>query len=91
MAPFGWVVNRIVKELVMRPRPSHELVRIREIATDPSFPSGHVITAVLILGLLLYFIRILIKQPVLRLILQLACLYGIIFSGIAHLPRRPLV
>ena len=30
-------------------------------------------------------ITILIKQPLLRLILQLACLYGIIFSGIARI------
>jgi len=40
---------------------------------------------VLILGFLLYIITILIKQPLLRLILQLACLYGIIFSGIARI------
>ena len=84
-APFGWVVNRIVKELVMRPRPSHELVRIQDAANDPSFPSGHVITAVLILGFLLYIVTILTKQPLVRLILQLACLYGIIFCGIARI------
>ena len=69
----------------MRPRPPHELVRIRETPADPSFPSGHVITAVLILGFLLYVVTILIKQRVLRSILQLACLYGIIFSGIARI------
>src|SRR2546428_1778285 len=53
-APFGWVVNRIVKELVMRPRPSHELVRIRDTANYPSFPIGQDISALCILGILLY-------------------------------------
>ena len=36
-------------------------------------------------SILLYIVTILTKQPLVRLILQLACLYGIIFCGIARI------
>lgn len=85
LAPLGWIANTIVKELVTRPRPSPELVRVTDNPSGPSFPSGHTITAFLIFGLLLYFATVLVRPPWLRLSLQLACLYGIVFTGLARI------
>jgi undecaprenyl-diphosphatase len=47
-------LNGAVKLAVDRPRPSPELVDVREVATGSSFPSGHAMTAVLLYGLLFY-------------------------------------
>jgi len=47
-------LNGAVKLAVDRPRPSPELVDVREVATGLSFPSGHMMTAVLLYGFLFY-------------------------------------
>ena len=47
-------VNGAVKLAVDRPRPSPELVDVREVATGLSFPSGHAMTTVLLYGFLFY-------------------------------------
>ncbi len=85
IAPLGWLGNTAVKHLVDRPRPTPELVHITDAADGPSFPSGHAITAVLIFGLLLYFATVVVRPAWLRLPLQLACLYAIVFSGLARI------
>ena len=85
VAPVGWVADTGVKHLVDRPRPSPDLVRVTDAASGPSFPSGHAITAVLIFGLLFYFATILVRPAWLRLSLQLACLYAIVFTGLARI------
>jgi len=85
LAPLGWGVNGVVKQVVDRPRPSSHLVRIVDGASGPSFPSGHTITAVLIFGFLFYLATTLVRRPWLRLLLQMACLFGIIFTGLARI------
>ena len=85
IAPLGWALNVAVKALVDRPRPSPHLVRIIDEASGPSFPSGHTITAVLTFGFILYLATALIQRPWLRLPLQSACLYGIVFTGLARI------
>jgi len=82
--PLGWVVNSGVKALVERPRPSPSLVAVADHPSGASFPSGHAITALLIFGLLLYFTTVLVRPAWLRILLQLACLYGIVFTGLAR-------
>ena len=84
IAPLSWALNTGVKVMVDRPRPSPQLVRIIDEASGPSFPSGHTITAVLIFGFILYLATTLVQRSWLRLLLQLACLYGIIFTGLAR-------
>jgi membrane-associated phospholipid phosphatase len=84
LAPLGSGINSVVKSLVDRPRPSPDLVRVTESASGASFPSGHTVAAVLVFGLLLYFATVLVRSAWLRLPLQIACLYGIAFTGIAR-------
>jgi undecaprenyl-diphosphatase len=47
-------LNGAVKLAVNRPRPSPELVDVREVAAGTSFPSGHTVTTVLLYGFLFY-------------------------------------
>ena len=84
VAPLGWVINSGVKALVERPRPSPGIVAVTDHSSSGSFPSGHAITAFLIFGLLLYFATLLVRPAPLRLALQVACLYGIAFTGLAR-------
>ena len=50
------IVNYFVKNLVKRPRPTNELVKVVRIINEPSFPSGHVMHYMNIFGLLIYFL-----------------------------------
>ncbi len=84
VAPLGWLANTGLKQLVDRPRPSADLVRVADHSSGPSFPSGHTITAVLIFGFLFYLATALLRPLWLRLPAQLACLYGIVFTGLAR-------
>ena len=81
VAPVGSLLNAAVKEIVGRPRPGHELVPWSTSSYSAAFPSGHADSAIVIYGLLLYFITIFIKQPALRLMGQAACLWVILFTG----------
>jgi membrane-associated phospholipid phosphatase len=73
-----------IKELVGRARPSDELVRVTEQASGPAFPSGHVVGAVVLYGLLLYLAPRLIGSHPLRLVLQLFCAFMIVATGPAR-------
>ena len=50
----GLPLNVLLKEIVHRPRPSANLVRILFPATGPSFPSGHAMGSVIVYGFLAY-------------------------------------
>ena len=71
-----------IKELVSRPRPTTDLVRVAEGLSGFSFPSGHTMTAVILYGFLFYLATIMISRPIPRLFVQLACIYIIIFNAI---------
>ncbi len=90
------LLNSGVKELVDRPRPSPDLVMVSGHHSYPAFPSGHADGAIVLYGLLFYFITLYVPQPVLRLLGQAACLWVILFTGMervyvgAHWPSDAL-
>lgn len=89
-------LNSGVKELVDRPRPSPDLVMVADDRSTPSFPSGHADGAIVLYGLLFYFITLFVRPPALRLLGQAACLWVILFTGMervhvgAHWPSDVL-
>lgn len=78
----GRGLNAGLKELVERPRPSPELVRAADDPAGFSFPSGHATAAILLYGFLIYLATVAIPQPLLRVLIQLACLYVIAFTAL---------
>src|SRR3990172_4041856 len=79
VSPAGSLLNVGVKELVGRPRPSDELVSFTTRTPDPAFPSGHAESAIVIYGLLFYFVSVFVNQPPMRLLGQGACLFVVLF------------
>ena len=60
------LVNFIVKRVVRRERPTAERVHVARLIHEPSFPSGHVLRAVIAYGLLAFVIRRLSPSPRIR-------------------------
>ena len=81
VSPATSLLNAGVKEIVGRPRPGHELVPFTTRASDSAFPSGHAESAIVIYGLLFYFVTMFVSQPALRLLGQAACLWVILVTG----------
>jgi len=81
VSPSAGLLNAAVKEIVGRPRPSHELVPLSTGSPSLAFPSGHADSAIVIYGLLFYLITIFVSQPALRLLGQAICLWVILFTG----------
>jgi len=71
----------LLKEAVARPRPAEDLVWVREHPASFSFPSGHVVTALTLFGLLLLLAPVVIRQPLPRLALQGLCLFVVLGMG----------
>jgi undecaprenyl-diphosphatase len=86
----------LLKELVERPRPSPALVDVSEQAGGFSFPSGHVLGAVLLWGFVYFASERLIANPRLRTWVRLASLAVIALMGLqrvyagAHWPSDVL-
>ena len=81
MIPVGGLltlVNTPLKLAVSRPRPSSDLVHILSREQGNGFPSGHAFFAIVILGLLAYFVFINLKNRTLRMVV-LAGLIALIF------------
>ncbi|MEE8346838.1 MAG: phosphatase PAP2 family protein [Dehalococcoidia bacterium] len=74
-------LNGAVKELVGRPRPSDDLVAVSDRPASHAFPSGHADAALVLYGLLFYFITMFVPQRRLRLLGQAACLWVILLTG----------
>lgn len=60
-----------LKEIIGRPRPTGELVAVAKDFGGLSFPSGHALSAMLLFGFLFYLVPFFVKQPVLRLAVQM--------------------
>ena len=54
----GRLITLVVKELVGRPRPTDDVVRVLQEASSNSFPSGHVMHAMVFLGALAVILAI---------------------------------
>lgn len=85
VVPVGAALNRLTKQVVDRPRPSPMLVTVRERVTDPSFPSGHTTTAVLLFGLCCYLAGRHLEPRWLRVAVQTICIAAIIGTGVARM------
>jgi undecaprenyl-diphosphatase len=75
-------LNGAVKLAVDRPRPSPELVDVREVATGLSFPSGHAMTAVLLYGVLFYAAGQALPDRRLRYPVQTLCVIIAVLTGL---------
>jgi undecaprenyl-diphosphatase len=73
-----------IKELVDRPRPAADLVEIRGSFSSPSFPSGHVMGATYLYGLLLYLALRLRLTPAARAGVAAVCCGVLLLSGPAN-------
>jgi undecaprenyl-diphosphatase len=73
-----------LKQLVDRPRPTPDLVELRAGFSSPSFPSGHVMSAALLYGTLLYLSLRIALPSVLRLALLGWCAFMLVVSGPAN-------
>jgi membrane-associated phospholipid phosphatase len=71
----------LLKQAVERPRPTPDLIRVQEHQSSFSFPSGHVVTALTLFGLLFLLIPAVIRRPLPRLALQGFCLFVVLGMG----------
>jgi membrane-associated phospholipid phosphatase len=82
VVPIGAVLTSLAKDhWVDRPATSLAITRGVMNSSGESFPSAPAITAILTFGLLLYF-SLGIKRAILRIPLQVFCLYAIVFTGL---------
>ena len=70
-----------LKLAINRPRPSADLVQVLLGLSDNGFPSGHAIFAIVILGLLAYFIFINMKNHTLRAVVLVGLIALILLIG----------
>ena len=73
-----------LKELVDRPRPTPDLVDLRAGFSSPSFPSGHVMSAALLYGFLLYLSLRIALPGLLKVALLGWCAFMLFVSGPAN-------
>lgn len=78
-------LNALVKELVDRPRPSLTLVEVREFPDTGSFPSGHVVSALVAYGLIFYVAGLVVPWPWARWLVRVLCLYVIAFTAMQRI------
>ena len=71
-----------LKLLVDRPRPEYQM--FGPIHTDPSFPSGHALLAVIFGGILVYLVERSVKPMALRRTIQVALFMAVISIGISR-------
>lgn len=76
------LLNSGLQELIERPRPSPDLLRAADQPSSFSFPSGHAEGALVLYGLLFYFAALYVRNIWLRLPVQAACLWVILFTGL---------
>jgi undecaprenyl-diphosphatase len=65
-AASGWLVNRLWKLFIGRPRPSDALVHVAAAYRHESFPSGHVVFFVEFFGFLFFLSYVLLERGALR-------------------------
>ena len=78
-AAAGALMVVLVKAIVLRPRPSADLVAVFNELNSPSFPSGHVMQFTVFCGFLLYLVYTRLKPSWIRSILLV--LLGVVIVG----------
>lgn len=73
------------KDAVERPRPTADLVDVRNHLSSFSFPSGHSFNAMLVFGMILYFATVYVSSARLRLALQVSCVWVILATGLQRM------
>ena len=75
----------VLKMLISRPRPSGELVQLLERSWGLSFPSMHATCAIVFCGFLFYLAPRLVKQPIVRGVLQSLLIMLILLIGVSRI------
>lgn len=78
-------VDRLVKILADRPRPSPDLVIVTKINDSGSFPSGHATFAMVLFGALFYFSGVYISNAVLKRLAQAFAVAIILLTGVSRI------
>lgn len=79
----GRLANAVLKDVVTRPRPSGEMVEVSgHQPSSFSFPSGHAEGAVALYGFIFFLATVYVPNRRLRLLIQAACLWIIVVTGI---------
>jgi undecaprenyl-diphosphatase len=79
------VLNPLLKDVIDRPRPSPDLVRLTEQVSGSSFPSGHALGAVLFYGSLALVAREAIGRRWLRIVTQIVAVAAIALAGFGRI------
>lgn len=77
-------LREAISALVARPRPGAELVDVRDEAAGFSFPSGHVVGAMVLYGLLFYLLQVCVPRRELRAPLQIVAAFVMLAAGPAR-------
>jgi len=77
-------LRQLLAMAIARPRPSAELLQIREHAPGYSFPSGHATGVMVLYGALFLLADALIPQKGARLLFRVLCVFMIAATGLAR-------
>jgi membrane-associated phospholipid phosphatase len=77
-------LRQLLAVAVARPRPSSDLLQLRDHASGHSFPSGHVTGAIVLYGVLFALAGTLIPHRGVRLLFRALCLAMIVLTGLAR-------
>jgi membrane-associated phospholipid phosphatase len=77
-------LRQLLAMIVARPRPSADLLQIRDHASGYSFPSGHATGAIVLFGALFVLADSLIPQRGVRLLFRVLCVFMIVVTGMAR-------
>jgi membrane-associated phospholipid phosphatase len=82
---FASLIDVVLKQLVNRPRPSHDLVGVLAPLSDPSFPSGHVVQYTALFGCAFFLVYVLAERSVIRTILLVLLAVPVVLVGPSRL------
>ena len=77
-------LRQLLAMIVARPRPSADLLQIRDHASGYSFPSGHATGVMVLYGALFVLAGVLLPQRVPRLLFRVLCVFMIVATGTAR-------
>jgi undecaprenyl-diphosphatase len=78
------MLSPVLKDIVDRERPSAALVDVSSQLSSPAFPSGHVLSATLLFGVLVYVVEVAVPHTAIKRWLQGALVSLIVLMGYAR-------